>query len=168
MARSLASEPPGTTWALPRPFATQRPSHRRGEGSLCRVDVAQVACSPIRSRFGSEPYESARLPFVRLAPRHPAVALSAQVPPTSHAPKALRATKRRILHNTCVTTQKHAKVDERTPVTREMPAQAPDQHFLFALTRRRSGVRDPQRPPFRWSPAYTLKTCLGASRASVP
>ena len=52
------------------------------------------------------------------------------------------------LHNTCVTTQKHAKVDQRTPVTPEIPAQAPDQHFLFALTRRRSGVRDPQRPPF--------------------
>src|SRR4029079_10657747 len=28
-----------------------------------------------------------------------------------------------ILHNTCVTTQSHAKVDQRTPVTVEIPVQ---------------------------------------------
>ena len=52
-----------------------------------------------------------------------------------------------VLHNTCVTTQCHAKVDQRTPVTAEMPAHASDLRFFFAHTRRRSGVRDPQRPP---------------------
>lgn len=43
-----------------------------------------------------------------------------------------------LAHNTCVTTQKHAKVDERTPVTAETAAQGPDQRFFFALTRRQS------------------------------
>ena len=63
-----------------------------------------------------------------------------------------------LAHNTCVTTQKHAHVDQRTPVTRGMPAQASDQHFRFALTRRRSGVRDAQRPPRRAHAALAVST----------
>ena len=65
------------------------------------------------------------------------------------SPRSTSSSRRWVLScvTPCVTTQCHAKVDERTPVTPETAGQASDQPFLFALTRRRSGVRDPQRPP---------------------
>jgi hypothetical protein len=50
------------------------------------------------------------------------------------------------LHNICATTQMAPNVLRCTQTTTERAGQASDQHFFVALTRRRSGVRDPQRP----------------------
>ena len=51
------------------------------------------------------------------------------------------------LHNTCITTRRHSKVLSGTRRHTVSAAQRPDLRVLLAPTRRRSGVRVPQRPP---------------------
>jgi hypothetical protein len=50
------------------------------------------------------------------------------------------------VHNTCITTRRHSKVLSGTQRHTVSAAQRSDLHVPFALTRRRSGVRLPQRP----------------------
>jgi hypothetical protein len=50
-------------------------------------------------------------------------------------------------HNICITSRFHPKVARSTHVTLRSAAQTRDLYFRLAFTRRRPGVRVPQRPP---------------------
>ena len=52
------------------------------------------------------------------------------------------------VHNSCITSRRHSKVLSGTRRQSVSAAQALDLRVRLALTRRRSGVRLPQRPPF--------------------
>ena len=52
-----------------------------------------------------------------------------------------------VLHIICITTRGHSEVLTGTQRHTEIAAQRADQHIRLALTRRRPGVRVPQRPP---------------------
>jgi hypothetical protein len=49
-------------------------------------------------------------------------------------------------HDTCITTRRHSEGLNGTQRNSIRPAQAADQHFRFAITRRRSQVRNLERP----------------------
>ena len=78
------------------------------------------------------------------------------------------------LHNTCITSGRHAKVLSGTPANSVSAGQRPDLGDLLALTRRRSGVRDPQRPPRQPSARSTVgavlraKLCVAGALSAMP
>ena len=59
--------------------------------------------------------------------------------------------------DTCITTRRHSKVLSGTQRHTVSAAQPPDQQVRLALTRRRSGVRLPQRPPGRRAGGQTMQ-----------
>jgi hypothetical protein len=105
---------------------------------MLREDVVQTWCAPLDVRgegLGRSPPRSSD------RPRRP-----------SHlAP-----------HNTCITTRGHWKVLSGTPGHSIFAAQACDQGFRFALTRRRTVVRNHQRPQRGHSRGRLVPTHLGS------
>jgi hypothetical protein len=65
----------------------------------------------------------------------------------SHAETPDAARSRSSAHSNCITTPRYSEVLSGTQQETETAAQAPDLQVRLALTRRRSGVRVPQRPP---------------------
>ena len=78
--------------------------------------------------------------------RPPSVASDVEIREQEAAPPMAQVGHQLVVHTICIASRRHSST-QTYPAVDRFRRQRTDQHVLLALTRRRSGVRVPQRPP---------------------